>query len=401
VFVVMGDNVTNARIQATKATIRQLDGALQERIDAFHKLNFRSQAQQLRQAYYAVAANAPGAGIPPIGLEFFETLVKKDRFRSAFPQRFEDLCGLDGAPGVFGVDDNSSGTADLSGGPERIDFGEFLVGPAPARAAGGDSPLGLILRRRFLAGLSSLDMSRHQPITESSELLYLALTEGPVFGLPPFNTDGINPNHIGDTDGDGLREFLDDWGHPLRFYNWPTRLIRPGGDYTDIDGAALRRTAGVLIRNVVVPNGTLPLQAYNNPLNQDPDDFTAVLALYRDQEDFNNNGSLDTGPIADEDLDADGSLDSGDYNVGGPFQLDFGVLTTARRLREDFYHTLNTYHTPLIVSAGPDGRLGLVEPMGLDTITGVITPARRLAEPLLATDPSVVDELNDNITNRQ
>ena len=30
-----------------------------------------------------------------------------------------------------------------------------------------------------------------------------------------------------DTNGDGIPEIVDAWGHPVRFYRWPTRLVRP------------------------------------------------------------------------------------------------------------------------------------------------------------------------------
>ena len=53
------------------------------------------------------------------------------------------------------------------------------------------------------------------------------------------------------------------------------------------------------------------------------------------------------------------------------------------------YHTGDTYHTPLIVSAGPDALLGLYEPNNT-------TQMGRLAQP----DLSSLSALLDNITNR-
>ena len=34
---------------------------------------------------------------------------------------------------------------------------------------------------------------------------------------------------VADTDDDGLLEFVDAWGEPLRFYRWPTRMIDKAG----------------------------------------------------------------------------------------------------------------------------------------------------------------------------
>ncbi len=44
--------------------------------------------------------------------------------------------------------------------------------------------------------------------------------------------DEINPRHLKDSDADGIPEIYDDWGNMLRFYNAPTRLVRPGGTDT-------------------------------------------------------------------------------------------------------------------------------------------------------------------------
>ena len=134
----------------------------------------------------------------------------------------------------------------------------------------------------------------HTPDTESAECLYNFLFKGELFGTDPITSDDFLPNEIGDTDGDGLLEMIDSWNHPLRFYRWPTRLIKPDGMSVDVTNA-LRLIA------------KLPPSA---DLARDPDD-----------------------PL--------------------------GLVPT---LDEATFHTANTFHTPLVVSAGPDGLLGLYEP---------------------------------------
>ena len=52
-----------------------------------------------------------------------------------------------------------------------------------------------------------------------------------VFGVAPVGVDAFLEQEIADTDNDGLPEFVDAWGNPLRFYRWPTRLIKPFGQY--------------------------------------------------------------------------------------------------------------------------------------------------------------------------
>lgn len=332
-YVVLADSLVKARVEATRATIRQLDSSLQERIEAFDRINFRPQAQQL-QVLYAAGGNTP----PTISLELAELLIRKDRYRAAFPQRLEDLWGLD----------VTADTAD-------------------------DAPLWTVWKNRTGATAASPRPTGHDLASESSEMLYLAMTEGGSFGLPTLGIDRINPRHIRDVDGDGVPEFHDEWGtggrsergQPLRFYNWPTRLIRPGGDLAAIDLAYFQATVGVLMPDAIEPP-TDPLTAttYNHPLNQDPDDPTGGLSATMSATNvFTSQFDL-VNP-------ATGSL----FVTGEPFN-------------EDNYHTVDTYHIPLIVSAGEDNELGLEEP----TAAG----AARLAQPL-----ADLDHLYDNITNRQ
>lgn len=64
-------------------------------------------------------------------------------------------------------------------------------------------------------------------------------------------------------------------------------------------------------------------------------------------------------------------------------------------MSETAYHTKNTYHTLLVVSAGADGELGLYEPRDPDP-----THFGWLAKPISTTNPGD-GPLNDNLTNRQ
>ena len=338
---VLGDSVTEARIQATRSTIRQLDSMLQTRVETFGRLNLGPQAQQFKFLYdNASPTNSP----PAVSLKVAEIIVRKDRYRGAFPQREVDLWGLDGVPNT--VD---------------------------------DAPLWAIWNGRLSINNPSTGnpyRNDHNPLTESSELLYLALTEGTVFGGPSLGIDRIPAEHVQDTDGDSMLEFVDEWGQPLRFYNWPTRLIRPGGEtssppstpvtFAGIGVAYYTVTAGALMPGIPDTATDLNFDNYAHPLNQDPDDPTGALVAAQ-----NFSG------IARD-----------------PFNL--GMLSNqAQPVTEDFYGTLDTYYTPLIVSGGPDESLGLNEPT---------TPGpERLAQPLATGigDTANLDLLYDNITNRQ
>ena len=72
------------------------------------------------------------------------------------------------------------------------------------------------------SGLSLADvqarMAGHTHKSARSEMLYALLVEG----LSPlgsvFTADDFTAREVGDTDGDGLLEFIDAWGEPLQFY---------------------------------------------------------------------------------------------------------------------------------------------------------------------------------------
>jgi type II secretory pathway pseudopilin PulG len=368
-WAVVRDSLTEARIAATRATITQLDGHLQDRQQAFQSVNLRSQAQRFIARYNAAGNPPPVNRLDPVNhLQLAELMVRKDRFRAAFPQRLEDLWGFDGVPG-----------------------------------GGDDSPLWTLWKQKTGVTDAMPRPIRPDP-TENSELLYLSLTEGGSFGFPSLGLDQLNPNHLQDTDGDGLTEVVDDWGNPLRFYNWPTRLIRPDLDgdgfaeYENIDSTYLDATAAVLLPGI----GSAGLR-----VNRDPDDPTSTLFLWRDGEDENGNDTLDSG----EDLNNNMQLDYID-GMGNRIQyfdqpFSLGGPNPAQPLKETYYHALETYHIPLIVSAGPDGHTGLYEPDGSDPHNPGVPPTtadfpRRLAQPLATSvnDPEI-DELSDNITNQR
>lgn len=181
---------------------------------------------------------------------------------------------------------------------------------------------------------------------ENSESLYWLLSHSAQFGNEAAAAVDFIDREIADTDGDGLMEIVDGWGKPILFYRWPTRLIRPRpmGSETispqNIDDPPVDtdRAAGFLLGNI--PN--------DRQLRADPHDPTAIIPSSR-------------------------------------YPLD---------LFERDFHTPNTYHFPLVVSAGPDGKFGLMDPVKDKTSFG------HLAQPLNTTDPTTEkDPLMDNITS--
>ena len=253
--------------------------------------------------------------------------------------------------------------------------------------------------RDFKDPATSFDVDPINPDdpTASAESLYLFLTSGTTFGV--IDTDGaqFSASELADTDGDGLTEIVDGWGRPLRFYRWPTRLLRPrttgaedaqdaGGKYP-IPGPL--ETSGGSTVTLVDPatldgarsmvGGRLP--AGTAKFERDPD------------EPFVGDPFL---PYPQSELQTDSDDPLG--NVGTEYQraarLGGQTLNTVGQNFEQAFHAPATWHAMLVVSAGPDGELGLYEPHDR-------TRFGHLAQPELTAAGDIAPAVLDNVTNLQ
>lgn len=300
-------NIGNkAREKATMATIVKVNGLVQDRVEAMRKALDSSKNQKYieslinqKYTYYVKTYNGKYRGIPrPV----MEILVRKDLFRQNLPQ--------------YAIENPD--TADLIDGQRN------------------GSP-------NVNADLSA-------------EFLYFILTNSDIYGVPPVGEDAFSATEVADTDGDGLREFVDGWGRPLRFYRWPTRVINPTGNPDINSGTRIDRPfASVFF------SGLPPIPSVGNeldPLSIDPDD---PLGRIQHENEIRSNDNL-----------LSRFFDDG----------------TASNYIYPQYGTLNTFWMPLIVSAGEDGILGIYEPND-EANFGV------LGNPI----PGLNDGIYDNITN--
>ncbi len=300
---------------ATRTTINQIDSIIQARYDAVLEADVSAEAKKLA---------ALNSGVDEKEAEF---LIRKVMYRQALPQRPEDLGGFD---------------VDLS--------------------TTGDNPP-LALAWTTTGGAAASDDSS----VTGSELFLFAMTQGSSvqvipggksYPMPVLEMDNINQAHLQDSDGNGLDELIDDWGQPLRFYNFPTHLFRDDGD---TGNAPTRKNASILISGL--PNDT----NLNGPLDRDPLDPSGLLAPQFSSADSNFK-----------------------YTPGGSVVNRVAMSTFN-------YHIPSTYYVPLLVSAGPDGVLGLGEPTSTATSPGPPQTADRLAK--VESTSGAVD-IRDNITNR-
>ncbi len=203
---------------------------------------------------------------------------------------------------------------------------------------------------------------------ESGEVLYYLLTQANVLGYPPEGQDVFNSTEVLDTDipPNGFPEFVDNWGKPLRFYRWPTRLVR-GGPYAP-GGFTPSGTARALMP-------ALPTTAID--LAHDSDDKYGLLQV-------NNPAwrpifapvSAPPMPVAHINYFENGLAPAPSAMSPSPF-YQLGA-----------FHTLETTSLPLILSAGPDGFTGLYEPNDTTNFGNLAAP-----------DPAQAGNSYDSISN--
>lgn len=342
------------RVSSTKTTIAKLDSILDERIAALEKQSIRNAAVAFVSAY-----NNGGNGVPSDPNEIESTSIpvasafmQKLRFRSTFPQRLEDLYGLDETPN----------TADDA----------YLLSVWLTKTGGVLLPSG------------------HDRKHESSKLLYLALMENQTQ-----MTDSVNPRHVAYLDPPdkemGLASFVDDWGNALRFYNWPTRLIRPGGHGAAIEQNVFLNTAKPLT-GIELPKTPTPIPfpsiattAGRINVNQDPSDPMMALAAARYRRDFNTEHAADPN-FFENPFGLAGWIPS--YRRSSTNTASAPAVSgTFPPITEANYHTLLTLHRPMIVSCGSDGELGLEEP----TAAGPL----RLGMPKTGEEEYIADDITN------
>jgi prepilin-type N-terminal cleavage/methylation domain-containing protein len=404
VFFVMNGMTENAEAEATKTTVNKINRLLEQRIEAFERAFKGSRRDAYVKATVGLLTVIDGRfdhfrTFPEQAPPSIVLLAHKAAFRFEFPQRMVEL--------ILAAGDDIN----FNGLPDSV---EQKIARPNARAAlfqqtgsePTDAQIQALVNSRWDVHKANAAAGRDK--TESSELLYYTLVISGTFGSSPVDADQFSPLEVVDTDEDGLPEFVDAWGEPFRFYRWPTRLIDPTAPnpfVPDFDNPAdptetrsieplEREYAGLLIRGlppapVPLPGPSGGLTTQRDMLFVDPDDPVGLLYSF----------------------------------IEDPQYKGMGIDLT-REFNEGKYHTPDTYHAPLIVSAGLDGKLGLYEPNQIDfdiNQDGAVDPDEEtagvnigtfdgilgnLAQYSGTTDlnrtpaPAVLDQIVDNITNR-
>ena len=234
--------------------------------------------------------------------------------------------------------------------------------------------------------------------TASAEALFVLLSSGSTFGTSDPGGDLLTERELADTDNDGLREVVDGFGNPLRFYRTPTRLLRPafpaaaGYDGTVPDAVAESQTVGG-----GRADGRHELAAYAT--GSVVGEFaTAAQILFENALPGTEPSVPDDADRSDAYLPTLGSVLRADPDdpyarVGIDFADPFGngrsyPAGAGPAAFEKLFHTPTTWYRPIVVSAGADGDLGLFEPQDRDRFGHLAQPREPVAT-------------YDNITNLQ
>lgn len=417
---VVRNSMKTAKTAATSALIQKIDMLIDDRLKGFDRATKTADFQRIITTRKQALESGGIFGVAP---DVLAAVARKDFLRENFPQRYADFGAAVAGPGL------------LQGVPTRILTDPTLI-PEDANVNGvldvGEDTNGNGV-------LDGYVHAKHNVETESAALLYFALTKLQVFGVPPVGESGFETSEVRDTDGDGLLEFVDAWGVPLRFYRWPTRLLKPNGILGADSLPGIGGTDDNAAFNTPPANNVFAGTIFNNVTDDalefgkvSSDDITistthrAIVAYLID--------GLPSGPVVA------GQWDSLSEDPDDPYGL---ISTEIKRLllqsngatdvrpgvngfNEMNYPTIDTYHTPLVISAGPDGDFGLYPPYLLEDLNGntVLDPGEDtnangfldygiLAQPIhgpggpyditsnvTSTATDVISALTDNLTNR-
>ncbi|MFM7162601.1 MAG: prepilin-type N-terminal cleavage/methylation domain-containing protein [Planctomycetaceae bacterium] len=214
----------------------------------------------------------------------------------------------------------------------------------------------------------------------SSEILHDLVVNSTSLGDVGVGLDSFLNSEVADTDGDGRKEFVDGWQQPIVFYRWPVLLFWPGfapqGNPANTLAQFTNATPTVEMAQRLI--STLPVNtSLANHLARDPQDPLNLL-----------------GGIPEF---AEGGLMPSGNNL---VRLQYpGTFPQSNNRRVAGFHFPGTFHCPLLVSAGPNGVLGLLPPVYGTSVTPTQYGYLGQYDSSLATQADLEDALSDNITS--
>jgi hypothetical protein len=256
-----------AKVQKTRALIVRLDSIIRERYDSY----------RTRRVPIKVPANTPISDAARMRLD-----VLRDLMRMEMPDRWSDVY-------------DPPATPFLPVGGTKISWPSVYQAYRGKYATVTGQPIAMLTR---VPGLEE-----HQ----GAECLYMIVMEA--LAQEGDARETFKPDDVGDVDGDGLPEFIDAWGTPIRFLRWAPGFlselqqvaqftpdsVNPSGSsvtFTISDDTKIKKLSreisrylagavGVLDANDrIIGNRTAKITAYKYDDNGTPNDLTDDIATF-------------------------------------------------------------------------------------------------------------------------
>jgi prepilin-type N-terminal cleavage/methylation domain-containing protein len=391
ILIAAQDGIRRAQEKATLSLVSKLDIAVSERLDAL--LYRRS---DVYPSHFNMAQIYDGAGKTIPSLQRAQVIAEFDLVRAQMPDVFfvqVAPASLTATKGVYPINfaglDYPLGSGDYTipigtGSVDRTKFPLPLFPQLGAYGATFQAAAGIYKNLGYLpqgydgadnnndgfiddvlegvgTGANSAailatiktNLAAHTHNTARSEMLYAILVEGQGPLGSVFTRDDFSSKEVGDTDGDGLPEFIDAWGHPLQFYRWP---IYYSNDLSA--SATISSSAGSYIQKGLMPYTGVAEARQIDAL--DPNQTLVSIGWWA--------SSVNSQPIG-------GYTAAGTYSAGAsafmhnfhsllePYYLNPKASATVGTSwdRSGFFDRREFYGRFLIASAGPDQQLGIAQ----------------------------------------
>ena len=298
---VVGGMISQARHSATQTTLNKIQGLLNSRSQAFNRLTMRKGFLPSSHEYQIAGTVVSGNS------QLQNTLAIKLLEAKYFPQYYTELF-------------------------DQVNTGRNLPGLYP--------------------NLFNAAANFPAALPTPSQILYDFLTQENVLGTSPIGLDTFSSNEVQVPTGansNGLPQFVDGWGNPLRFYRWPTRLFRSQGQVNRV------------LYPITSPLSPNPSPPYSPGFN----DVANAQLLFSTLPIFTGNLTVDLARDPDDPL----------QNCFTVFQQFEGIQLRSGN-NAPFSNVLMptpvTYHILLVVSAGPDGVFGMYPPDDISPTSGYL-----------------------------
>lgn len=253
---------TDSRVARTRSTVQKINDIVLQQWE-----EYRYRAVDMRKDSF-IPSNALMPTALPRTQTYFRMMILRDAMRMEMPDRASDLLfepstyvvpenfpsatnnqaasylGLRAFPHKFAVIYSALYQSLVVSNDTAIANAKTsypLTSPTALASMGGVASSGSALtvpQPLFSGGVAGL--TAWEDIIQSSELLYLIVSTSNYGGSPALEL--FRPSEIGDPDSDGLLEFIDSWGRPIRWIRWPTGFPSDLNRYAQNDAMDPLRT---------------------------------------------------------------------------------------------------------------------------------------------------------------